>query len=493
LLFRRGPTRRPGKGAFVHCSVSRCFIAQISLTLQRIPGQIRGYLQKLQVIRPEEAILIRLRSATGFIFSAALFAQEYGGPSVLSRGLAPSVKDTSANVAFRPYLGINGICDTGLTPVSISTSGKVPNASECGVEGSVGVYGVQRWRHTQLGLNYSANYRHYAHNTYYDGTDQTLVLALTHQMSRRSRLTLREAAGLYPRNYLALSSVDILNPTALYAPNTELFDNRVMFLDTGADYTYQSSARLSFSFGGDASIIRRRSSSLFGVTTSSAHVDTVYRTTRNSSIGVVYRFVHYEFNKAFGASDIHSVGILYSLRLSKTWELSLMGGAARVETLSAQQVALDPVIAAITGQTAALVAAYRLNYIPDVSATLTKAFHLGNLSLGYTRGVSPGNGVYMTSQQETVSASATYTGVRHWYLSASGGYARMGALIQTLGHYRSYNGGGAVSRDLSKSLHSTLRFDGRRYDTGIATFKRDTWRVTLGLTWSPGDVPLRLW
>ena len=44
---------------------------------------------------------------------------EYGGPSVLSRGMGASVLARQETVDLRPHIGVNGICDTGLTAFTV--------------------------------------------------------------------------------------------------------------------------------------------------------------------------------------------------------------------------------------------------------------------------------------------------------------------------------------------------------------------------------------
>src|SRR5439155_8016689 len=137
------------------------------------------------------------------------------------------------------------------------------------------------------------------------------------------------------------------------------------------------------------------------------------------TIGLSYQFIHMEFTRAFGASDIHGVGILYSVRLSRTWELGAVIGAMRVESLSLQSVAIDPVVAAITGQTSGVIAAYRINYQPQGRVQLTKSFRHGSFHAGYGRDATPGNGFYVISAQENATAGYSYTGVRHWNFGVS--------------------------------------------------------------------------
>jgi hypothetical protein len=438
-----------------------------------------------------------LRILAVFGYTVLLMAQStdsnYGGPSVLSRGLVPTVATQHGNIEFRPRIGVSGTCDNGLTAVTVDSRGRLPNVFACGVEVNAGVSGYHTWRRTRLGLEYAGNFRHYSHNSYYDGTDQLLGLGLSHQLSKRWMLSLREAGGMYSRNYLGIGGGGYYDPALLQQPAANLFDSPLIFGTTAADLTYIVSARWSVNMGGAAFAERFRSTALFGATSYGAHGDAVYRYSRYGSIGVAYQFLHTEFTKSFGSFDYHVISGVYSIRPRRSVELQLQGGVGRIETLSVQRVAIDPVIAAITGQTSGVLAAYHLNYYPELGAGLTKAFQHSLLSLRYNRSISAGNGVYLTSESETAMASFSYTGVRHWSFSAAGGYNKLKAIQQSLGIYSGYTAGLGIVRTLGAGVQLTLQLDERHYDTGYAGFRRDAFRASLGFMWSPGDIPLTLW
>ena len=369
-----------------------------------------------------------LRTLVVCSYAAVVLAQggpEYAGPSVLSRGMVPSVLARRADIEFRPRLGISGICDNGLTSVSVDAQGRVPNVVACGVEANAGIAGYHMWKRTRLGLDYSGNYRHYPREQFFNGTDQILALGLSHQLSKRLAFGFRESAGTYSRNYFGFGGSGFFEPSLLQTPADSLFDSPVYYGTTSADLTYTLSTRWSFNMGATAFAARYRSNALYGATSYGAHGDMVYRYSRYGSIGGAYQFVHSEFTKSFGGFDYHSMGLLYALRLSRTWELQAQVGAGRVESLTLERIAVDPAIAAITGQTSGVIAAYHLNYLPDLAIGLTNAFPHSSLSLRYTRTVSAGNGAYLASQADYAVASFSYTGIRRWSFNASGGYTRL--------------------------------------------------------------------
>ena len=425
--------------------------------------------------------------------SQASSDEEYSGPAILSRGETPAAQIT-APIAFRPYIGLSGIYDTGLVPVSVTSTGQIPSTDLYGLELNLGAYTYHVWKHTTLALDYKGDFREYS-TSYWDGTDQFLSLILTHQPTKRVTFTLRTQAGVYAFNNLSLATpLGALDPNYLQLPQNDIYDNRVIFAGVSGDLTYRLSHRLSFNIGGEGSLVRRQSTALYGVTGVLARGDLEYRATRHTTLGVDYRFTYYDYTQAFGNTDVQSVGLNYSTQLSRHVQLSARVGGARVESTSLTEVALAPAVAALLGESVAIQAAYRLNYVPDAQAQLTDTFRRSQFTLGYSDQVVPGNGLYLTSRNNAGSASYRYTGVRHWNFGVDGTYGRMTALVQTIGAYTTYGAGGGITRDLGKGLHAVLRLDARHYDIASGVlFTHTEYRASLGVNFSPGDIPLVLW
>ena len=303
---------------------------------------------------PSEAFLRIFCIWPVLLLAGPLFAQtdDYAGPSVLSRGGGGGVTP-SGPITFRPYFNLSGMYDGGMSATTDS-SGRLRSSGLAGGEAAVGLYGYHGWKHTVLGVNYRGDYRRYNRKTSYDGTTQLLTFGLTHQASKRLEVTFREAAGTFTQNTGYGGTFGFFDPTFAQIPHNELLDSRTDYLSTMADAKYLISRRLSVNFGGSGFLVRRRVSSFYGVTGSSARADVAYRLTRRSTIAGDYFFTHFDFNKAFGASDMHSAAADYSIRLSRSWELGLRAGIIRVEMLSMGVVEIDPVVAAIIGRGAAL-------------------------------------------------------------------------------------------------------------------------------------------
>jgi len=435
------------------------------------------------------SIILFLGCAT----SALAQIGEYGGPSILTRGQAPSTQSGEPMISFRPYVAVNGIYDSALTGILTDKQGLATTTDAAGVEGQVGVYGYRGWKKTLVGLDYRGDYRHYSKKTYYDGTDQTLTLGLSRQLARHLQLILRETGGTYSRGYGLYNGMGFIDFSSMQIPANEIFDNRVYYLDTAADVVYQKTARLSFSGGGDGFLARRRSSALFGVSGYAARGEVAYRMSRFSTVGVDYRFTHYEFTRAFGSSDVHDVGVNYALRLSRKWELALRLGGSRLESLFLNRVAIDPVIAALTGIRTGIEASYRVHFVPDYSARLNRSFQHASLTFSYSRQVSPGNGMYLISANEAASGNFSYTGIRKWNFGANAGYGKLHPIMQVMNDYTSYYGGVGVTRQLRHDFHLIARLDARKYHVPGSTINWNPYRATVGFAYSPGDIPLSLW
>src|SRR5258708_39385162 len=79
----------------------------------------------------------------------------YQGPGVLSPGVGDIGTRSGQQVDLRFWGGVGAVYDTNVQPLITDSKGNlihVPNLY--GVEANIGAYGVHRWQHAQLGLNY---------------------------------------------------------------------------------------------------------------------------------------------------------------------------------------------------------------------------------------------------------------------------------------------------------------------------------------------------
>jgi hypothetical protein len=401
-----------------------------------------------------------------------------------------------AAIDFRPFLEVTGSYDAGLRGVAVNSQGNPVDDKGFGVEAAGGVSGRHSWKHVSLGLDYRASIRHNPSVAYYDGTDQSLALGLTDRLSRHTTFSLRETAGIYTHNFNlpALNQAVPFDPAAAFIPRNDFFDNRTMYVSTQADFTVQRSARLSLNFGGDDFLQRRRSSALYGVTGAGARADLQYRLTRRSTIGAGYTYTHYSFSGIFSSTDLHGLVGTYALRVSRNFEFSGYGGVMRAETKFVQNVPLDPAVAAIIGVAVASEVAYRIDYVPNLAGRLSYTVQHGIFYVSGGHTITPGNGLFLTSSSTNAGVGYSYTGLKRWSISASAGYNRSNSIGNVTGVYGGYQGSLNASRSLFRFTHGVISANFNKYTSGVFTnYNRWTYSIRVGLGFTPGDIPLRLW
>ena len=421
-------------------------------------------------------------------------AKEYQGPTILSRDKSLIGELGGKLLDFRFYADIMGACDSGLTSVATDANGNLARyGSNYSVEGGVGVIGSRQWRRDKLSLEYKGSGRHYTGNSFFDATDQYLNLSYAHALSRRLTLDLKETLGTLSLSNGALSYAQLTNTDLIAVPANELFDNRTEFVQSRVDLNWQKSARLSFSIGGQGFIVKRRSQALAGVTGGAARGDVAYRLTRRQTVSLSYAFTNYNYTRTFGDSNLNSIAAGWSIGLGRVWNLGFQGGVIRTETRGLQLVELNPAIAAIVGQSQVVTTYHRIQLVPLVEGQLVRRFPRSALTLAYAIGVSPGNGVYLTSRQNVGSASYSYTGIRRFNAGAAASYGQLSSVGQGIGKYTNLQGGVGGTYKLFNSTHLEVRYDYRHYSTQNAKYSKNSQRVTMGIAFSPGETPLSLW
>ena len=433
-----------------------------------------------------------------------LVGQEFdpaGGPSILSRGGRIGTRGTELG-ALTFSAGVDGIYDTSMGGLVLSPDGTLQQVSGAGVEARATLFGTHRWRRSSLGINYLGSYSEYTGNDYLNGTTQTLGLDFSKQHSKKLRTNLKLATGTSNRPYGAIAgfngygaagALDALDPNFIAVPVQELFNNRVNYVQGSVGFVYQQSSRLSFGLTASGYGVRRAAKGLGGTNGYLGGAEASYRVSKRSSVSVDYSFAHMEYPGSFGASDVHGLGIAYGRSVGRDWDFNLGVRINRVESLGLARVELDPVVAALLGQSSGVEAFYSLVALPGFSARVSRRFRRGSLDFVGSKSISPGNGLLLTSQATGFSGGYSYNGIRHWSLYGSAGYMGMSTLTRSSGKYSSFNAGFGVSRDIFRTIHVTSRWDFRDQLISVTNFGRTGSRVSVGLAWSSRRVPLAIW
>ena len=437
-------------------------------------------------------------SVTGVDDKTTTPEPEYQGPGTLGHNFSIAPSNTKG-VRFRPYLGVSGIFSSGLTGAQLNPAGNLRSDHSYGVEGDFGIGGVKVREKDKVSLDYHGNVFHYTPTSTYDGSNHFLALSYTRQMSPHTIITLDENAALYSNNFgvastAATSDVSLGNTSTLVTPSSQILDSRTYYLSTSVDVVHMLSRRLTVDFGGSAFEVKREARSLFGSYGEQARGDVEYRVSRRSTMGLYYGYTNYEYTRAFGGSDIHTLGLSYSAGLSKLLELRLRAGASRIESLNLAQVTLDPLVALLVGRTTGQVAVYRVNYIPDVSAQISRSFSHAVAGAEASLSVSPGNGLLLTSKRTFYSAHLDYTGLRTYSISMGATREQLSGVAGSFPAFASNGANFGISRELGHGIQSNFRAEYRHYDLSSLTgLLRNQYKLMVGLTYSPGARPINIW
>jgi len=259
-----------------------------------------------------------------------------------------------------------------------------------------------------------------------------------------------------------------------------------------ADLTWQKTSRLSFSGGVSYFGIARDSPQLLGVTGQQARADVNYRLTRKLTVGSYYSFSHYVYPHGVGNSDINTYGLIASYAVNRTMQIRFRGGLSDVYSLGEQTVEINPVIATLLGVSTGIIDSSQTYKTTDFSAQFVKDFGgRSTASLSYARGISPGNGVYQTSQQESISGNLTARVFRTYSLQVGLGRDTLESIAQNLGKYQSEYARISLNRTYRRGIGVSLGLEYRYFDVTVLGYLRNQLRITSGITWSPGTG--RLW
>ena len=154
---------------------------------------------------------------------------------------------------------------------------------------------------------------------------------------------------------------------------------------------------------------------------------------------------------------------------------------------------LDPVVSEILGTSIGIQRYYAVTYAPDFAVTITRSVRHGSFTGSYLKGISPGNGVILTSNREGYSGNFTYNGIRRYALTVGGGRDSLNSVAQQIGSYSSYYGRVSLSRQLPHNVQALFNFDYRKLGFTANTYSRDQYRISIGFAFAPKGGPLKFW
>jgi hypothetical protein len=415
----------------------------------------------------------------------------FGGPSILSRGGGAPGRTSSRPIRLRPYVGLQGVYFSDLN----EGSNQIINQPG-GLMTNFGLQGSASRKRDFGSISYTGNVV-LAGNRTLNGTNHNLMADYGRQLSPRWTMFLGQSALVTDQLLLGQQTRFSDNPGAqIVNPSVQFFDSRSYQLSSAGGFTYQKSARTSFSMSGGAMTLQPRGRGLIGVNLFQAQGSMMYRLNRRQGIGLNYNFTTFNYRRDFGETYLNSSMVIYHHQVSPRWMVTLAGGLYRVESERLTRVAVDPFIASLTGQTSVIEAFHSVTTGVTTDVGIAGRFRHSTVGLNYNRGIVPGNGVLLTSRQDAVYGHYSFLGLRNWSLSVSGNVLRYSAITQVIPPFQSYWAGIGASRRLTSFMHFNTNVGLMRTNLlrvqGGSGFRQDRFMVTGGIVFSPGDVPLSI-
>lgn len=412
-------------------------------------------------------------------------SDNYEGPEMLGRsGPGTGMLGlTAIPISFRA--SVNGSYDSSILGYSINSDGQFQPRTAYGVDLGAGLFGRKNWRRSYVGVNFGANYSHYGGGSFFNGFNQQLDLSAGTMLGRKWQLVSQIGAGTSNRFLGGPTVFQASEFEFLAAPTAELFDSRAYFFGNTTSAIYNISRRQSVRFSGNMSTVRRRARGLVDMKSYGASGDWMTRLSRRSSIGVSYTFTHYDFEKVFGETDAHIVGLHFSRSFGRAWSLSLALTGASQSTVGVRTVALDPVLSQILGRPTGAEVFETNNLTYGYTGSIARNFRRSTLGVTAQRAIVPGNGYFLTSISQGFSVYANHTLTRELALTGTFGYNKMVSLGFASGDFKGWSGGGGLTYRILDSLSLNGRVDWRTFDLQQTTFGRSGYRATIGLSFYP--------
>ena len=413
-------------------------------------------------------------------------AQEYTGPAVLSRSYSVNRPMIPQELKWSESIGLDVVYDSVAT---VFSSGSLGSSSPIGKSINWSIAGRHYFKRDQIGLSYVGNFTQYAQGGGLSGLNNTLALDYGHYFSRRLSVNLGLTGLLLSQNYVLNNpevgpDSTVANGNLATSPNILITDNGVKQASLQGDFVWQQTARLSFDGGVSYFAVVRDGPGLEGMTGRQAHTDVNYRLTRQMTTGLYYSVSDYIYPHGFGTSTINTVGGILSYAFSRTWQLRLRGGISSVDSRGFQEIPVSPVLAALLGQSSGIVDVSSQSKTSDLSAQIIKDFgRTRTANVAFAHGVAPGNGIFQTSTQESISAAFGAQVFRRYSFRLGLNYNTLNSITVALGTYKSDSATLSLGRPFSRGLSATLGVEFRHYDITDFVGLRNEFRITSGISW----------
>jgi hypothetical protein len=422
---------------------------------------------------------------------------EYTGPAVLTRAYAVNTLSIPTDLKWHESVSFTNTYDTSTAKADPES----PTPPQGGVTGATVAWsfgGQHVMKSDQFGIAYSGSASLYSTFANYSGANHRMTLTYSHRFSRRLTLSAVNSASYLSANYPSQNPIpapgaSIADANTAVSPTLQPYATSMWQLNTQVSMMWQQSARLSYSFSGGYFNVSQSGPGLVGVYGLQAQGSVNYRYSNRTTVGLYYSYGHNQYPDNLGASDTSSAGLSYSVSLSRSMQISVRAGLSQTESITETPVQVPPIVALLTGSPFGLIDAYTKQQSTDISVRVMKDFGR-NLtgSIAFVNGISPGNGIILTSNQQIISAGLSTKLFRRYTVQVSAVSQALTSVAQTAsGSYRadlaqisigrSYRGGLSVNASASYGYYGTTSAYIRPYEIHLSS----------GVSWSPPN--LKIW
>lgn len=433
------------------------------------------------------------RQALWMLLTVSAAAAQMGGLGGGMGGLGiPTGRGGPGTTSVRPFLSTAASYDSGLITLGDvpgeSLSSALRGRSGYGYTIGFGISGNKAFYRSGLSGGYRGRYRETLRGSGADlsSTDHSANVAYNRQLSQRMVFSAGQSMAWFRRN---LGLFDNTGPgNDLETPTEDLIDVPTRMFGTFVGIGYAISTRLSVGGGGRLSRSIRPGTGLISNTSYGGGVQVSYALSRREAIGAVYSHSRFHFGSRFGKSESDALAGQYSRLLGRNYNLSASGGVVQTRLLRLGSVQLDPLVAELLGVRTALgpVATRRVGALVRVS--LSRPFRDGGASVSYNRGISPGNGLGVVGQRESVNANINYRTTANWSFTGSVGRSWLKPFVDGSPSLANNYASVGTAYRIFEFVSATASFSTRLSSVNVSGFRQTGYRASVGLSFSPGEI-----
>jgi hypothetical protein len=424
-------------------------------------------------------------------------APGYAGPAVLSHTYTLNGSLIPDDLKWTSFFRLSSVYDSGVNAYATGPQGSVQNSLGLGFNAAWGISGRHKFHRDSVGIAYNGGRSWYTEGSQYAGLNNRIAVDYTHVVSRRLSFKFTGTGSIFSQSYTLQNEASgpqtpVADMNVGTTPILQIFDDGIKTFSTGITASWQQNSRLSYTAGVSYFDTMYDNPALLGVTGEQAQGNVNYRLTSRTTAGLFYTFSVYSFPHGAGTSDSNTIGGLYSYAFNRATRLQLRAGGGITETLALQTVPLNPIVASLYGFSTEIVDGYYRVLNQDISATFTKDFSpRETVSLTYSKGIAPGNGIFLSTVSEVIAVSAAMKILGRYPVMISMGRQSLSSAVQNTGSYVNEYVHISGSRALNHTVSLSYGADYHYYQiAGIAGLRNEV-SLSCGIMWNHTDG--RLW